>query len=160
MAIGKYIYWQSEEGLTLLRGWARDGYTDDQIADKIDISRSTFYEWKKRFPDIADALKKSKAVYDNEVVEDLKRSTKGYYVWEEDEKIDECGNMVTVARRKRWIPANTSAQIFWLKNRMRDSWQDKVEQEITGKDGGAINIQQVADADVDKRIRELEAKLK
>ena len=53
----KYHYWISPQGLTLLKGWARDGLTDDEIAHNMGISRSTLYEWKKKFPDISDTLK-------------------------------------------------------------------------------------------------------
>ena len=78
MAKGKFAYWLTEEGLILLRQWARDGYTDDQIAERIGISRGTFYAWKKRFPDFDDALKKGKEVIDGEVEEALIMSALGY----------------------------------------------------------------------------------
>ena len=44
MAKGKYQQWLTDEALTLLRGWARDGLVDQQIADKMGIVPSTFYE--------------------------------------------------------------------------------------------------------------------
>ena len=42
MAKGKYEYWLTEEGLLLLEGWARDGLTDEQIAQNMGIAYSTF----------------------------------------------------------------------------------------------------------------------
>ena len=67
MARGKFEYWRSEDGLVLLQGWAQDGLTDLQIAERIGVNRATLYDWKKRFPAISDALKKGKEVVDYEV---------------------------------------------------------------------------------------------
>ena len=100
MARGKYEYWLSEDGLTLLEGWARDGLTHDQIAHNLGVSRSTLAEWKKRFPDLSDALKKGKDVVDYEVENALLERAKG---------------------------GDTTAQIFWLKNRRPGKWRDKPE---------------------------------
>ncbi len=58
MAKGKYEEWLEPDSLLLISAWARDGLTDDQIANNMGISRSTLSEWKKKFPDISDALKK------------------------------------------------------------------------------------------------------
>lgn len=78
VAKGKYAYWLTDEGLTLLRQWARDGYTDDQIAGRIGINRGTLYDWKRRFPDFDNALKKGKEIIDGEVEEALIKSALGY----------------------------------------------------------------------------------
>ena len=67
MAKGKYEYWLTSEGLTLLEGWARDGLTDKQISANIGISRSTLNAWKVQYPDISDTLKKGKEVVDRQV---------------------------------------------------------------------------------------------
>lgn len=60
MAKGKYREWLEPEGLLKLEGWARDGLTDEQIANNIGIKRQSLYDWKKKYPDISDALKKGK----------------------------------------------------------------------------------------------------
>ena len=67
MARGKYQEWLEPESLVLLEGWARDGLTDEQIADNIGITRATLYNWKNKYIDIFDALKKGKEVADYEV---------------------------------------------------------------------------------------------
>lgn len=53
--------------MTLLEGWARDGLTDEQIAHNAGITAATLYEWKKKYPEISEALKKGKEVVDFEV---------------------------------------------------------------------------------------------
>ena len=64
---GKYEEWLTKEGLLKIEGWARDGLTDEQIAKNMGISRSTLNEWKNKYSDILDTLKKGKEVVDLEV---------------------------------------------------------------------------------------------
>ena len=100
MAKGKYKYWRTTDGLILLQGWARDGLTDEQIAHNMGIRRTTLYDWKNKYPDINDALKKGKEIVDYEVENALlKRAKQG----------------------------DVTAQIFWLKNRRPEKWRDKVQ---------------------------------
>ena len=58
MAKGKYQEWLEPDGLLLLEGWARDGLTDEQIAEKIGVSTSTLYDWKAKYPEISESLKR------------------------------------------------------------------------------------------------------
>ena len=67
MAKGKFEYWLTSEGLLKLEAWARDGLIDEQIAENAGITPSTLYEWKKKYPDISEALKKGKEVVDIQV---------------------------------------------------------------------------------------------
>lgn len=60
MAKGKYQKWLEPESLILLEGWARDGLTDEQIAKNMGITRKTLAEWKIKYSDIGDTLKKGK----------------------------------------------------------------------------------------------------
>lgn len=76
--MAKYTEWVTEEGLIKIGGWAKDGLTDEQIAQNIGISRSTLNEWKKRFPDIKDTIKRGKEVVDRQVENALFKSAIGY----------------------------------------------------------------------------------
>ncbi|MEH7265061.1 transposase [Priestia megaterium] len=137
MAKGKFDKWITEEGLVLLEGWARDGLTDEQIAHNVGVSRSTLNDWKKKYPDISDALKKGKEVVDLQVENALLKRALGY-VYEEvteksqwNEKAKRYELVVTKRVKKRQAP-DTTAQIFWLKNRRPDKWRDKQDVEHTG----------------------------
>ena len=124
MANGKYQQWLEPEGLTLLEGWARDGLTDEQIAGNIGINTSTLYDWKNKFPKISEALKKGKEVVDIQVENALLKRALGYEFQETRvEKSDKDGTKII--QTLKHIPADTTAQIFWLKNRRPDKWRDK-----------------------------------
>ena len=126
MANGKYQQWLEPEGLTLLEGWARDGLTDEQIAGNIGINTSTLYDWKNKFPKISEALKKGKEVVDIQVENALLKRALGYEFQETRvEKSDKDGTKII--QTLKHIPADTTAQIFWLKNRRPDKWRDKPE---------------------------------
>lgn len=138
MSKGKYEKWLELEGLLLIESWARDGLTDEQIAKNIGISRSTLNEWKKKYPDISDTLKRGKEVVDVEVENSLLKRSLGFTTTEvtrERALNPETGKfklVVTKAVTKE-IPPDTTAQIFWLKNRRPDLWRDKQNVELSGE---------------------------
>lgn len=159
MAKGKYQEWLTKEGLLRLQGWARDGLTDEQIAENIGINVCTLYDWKNKYPNIAEALKDGKDVADRQVENALFKSALGYTFDEVTKELKDDELVVTKVVHKEVQP-NTTAQIFWLKNRKRAEWRDRVENAITGADGGAVKVETLTESDVDKRIKELESKLK
>jgi len=131
---GKYDQWLTEDGLTTVEGWARDGLTDEQIAHNIGIAERTFTDWKDRFPAISAALKKGKAPVDIQVENALLKRALGY---DYEEITTEIFDMPDGTQRKhikkvtKMVVPDTTAQIFWLKNRRPDKWRDKVETPIT-----------------------------
>ncbi len=135
MAKGKYKYWLSEDGLTLLEGWAREGLTDEQIIEKIikttgKIHPSTFYDWKKKYPEISEALKKGKEIIDFKVENSLLKRAMGYSYTERIKELrvnPETGEeeLVLVKEVSKEVPPDTLALFFWLKNRKPDTWRDK-----------------------------------
>lgn len=138
MAKGKYEKWLEPDGLQLLGAWARDGLTDEQIAKNMGISRSTLNEWKKKFPDISDTLKRSKEVVDVEVENALLKRALGYSTTEvtrERALNPETGKVELVVTKAvtKEVPPDTTAQIFWLKNRRPDLWRDKQNVELSGE---------------------------
>ena len=134
MALGKINEWLEKDKLILLEGWARDGLTDEQIAKNIGISRASLYEWKKKEVDIFDALKKGKEVIDFEVENALLKRALGYEYEEETYE-----NGILTKKVKKQVPPDTTAQIFWLKNRKKEQWREKVEVVKTDEDLQNIN---------------------
>ena len=128
MAKGKYSEWLEPEKLIIIEGWARDGLTDKQIAKNIGVSEQTLNVWKNRFPSFLESLKKGKEVVDREVENALLKRALGYEYTEvkTEEEFGEVTKKTTTV--KKVIP-DTTAQIFWLKNRRPDKWRDKQEYE-------------------------------
>lgn len=120
---GKYARWLEKDGLLLLAAWARDGLIDEQIAHNCGISAGTLYDWKNRFPQIAEALKKGKEVVDVQVENALLKRALGYETVEEMTEEGPDGTKIRTTRKR--VPPDVTAQIFWLKNRMPDRWRDK-----------------------------------
>ena len=132
MAKGKYEQWLTPEGLLKLEGWARDGLTDEQIAQKIGIHRDTLNEWKKKYSDISDTLKRGKEVVDLRVENALLKRALGYEYEEVSEKYESGTLTEKKVTKKQVVPDNT-AQIFWLKNRRPDKWKDKQDVQVSGE---------------------------
>lgn len=132
-ARGKYHEWLTKEGLTLIEGWARDGLIDEQIAANIGVTTTTFYDWKKKYADFSDALKKGKEASDYEVENSLFKSATGYE-YEERKEVQEVVDGVMRKRveiTRKQVPPNATSAIFWLKNRKPDKWRNKQEIEIS-----------------------------
>lgn len=124
--MAKYEKWLEQEGLLLIEGWARDGLTDEQIAGNMGVSRSTLNEWKKKYPDIQDSLKRGKEIVDRQVENALLKRALGYEYEEIKEKY-EFGELSERTVTKKQVVPDTTAQIFWLKNRKSKDWRDKQE---------------------------------
>ena len=131
MAKGKYEYWLTPEGLLKLERWARDGLTDEQIAENMGIHRDTLNEWKKKYSDISDTLKRGKGVVDTQVENALLKRALGYSYKETTSELTDEGMRVTKVVEKEVVP-DTTAQIFWLKNRRPDKWRDKQDVQVSG----------------------------
>lgn len=135
MAKGKYHEWLSEDGLIKIQGWARDGLIDEQIAHNMGITTKTLYEWKNKYGEISEALKKGKEVIDRQVENALLKRALGYAY---DETTYDDG--VETKRVTKEVAPDTTAQIFWLKNRKPAEWRDKIEQQqtVTIQDDGFL----------------------
>ena len=133
--MSKFKDWLEGDGLLKLEGWARDGLSDEQIAHNMGISRSTLSEWKNKYSDIADTLKKTKEIVDREVENALFKRAMGYKY---DEVTYERGE--EVKRVTKEVAPDITAQIFWLKNRKPAEWRDKIEQQqtVTIQDDGFL----------------------
>lgn len=129
MAKGKYQEWITEEGLLKIEGWARDGLTEEQIAYNMGIARQTLNTWKNKYSDINYTLKRGKEVVDRQVENALLKRALGYSVEEEtrervfDNETGEERMKLTKVVKKEVTP-DTTAQIFWLKNRKPAEWRD------------------------------------
>ena len=133
--MAKIDEWLEQDKLILLEGWARDGLTEEQIAKNMGISVKTLYNWKTDNLPILQALKKGKEVVDIEVENALLKRALGYTVTLKEQKVDKDGCVHDLVKDVH-VPGDTTAQIFWLKNRRKQQWRDKVEY---SNDNGELN---------------------
>lgn len=116
---------------------AERGATDVEIADYFDVSVRTLYRWKAEHEDFRQALKIAKDVADERVERSLYQRALGFECEAVKIFCSKDGEVTKVPYREIVAP-DTTACIFWLKNRKREEWRDKVETEVTGADGGPI----------------------
>ena len=132
--MAKYNDWLTPEGLLKIEGWARDGLTNEQIAENMGVDRSTLYEWQKTYSDFSDALKRGKEVVDRQVENALLKRALGYSYKEVTRELNiETGNLVVTKEVTKEVAPDTTAQIFWLKNRKPKEWRDKQEVTVDGQ---------------------------
>lgn len=139
--VSKINEWLEKDKLILLEGWSRDGLTYEQIAKNMGIGLTTLKEWRQKEPTIQSTLKKGREVVDFEVENALLKKALGYNVpiqkamkikdveYENGKKIKEI-ERIEYYKEEMHIPADTTAQIFWLKNRKAKDWKDRVETPI------------------------------
>lgn len=100
------------------------GATDADLADFFDVTPQTINNWKKDFQEFFDALKAGKSLADAKVAKSLFQRAVGYDIGD------------------KHYPSDTTAAIFWLKNRRRQDWRDvhQVEGQGLGAQFLGINI--------------------
>lgn len=130
MAKGKYATWLEPDNLTRLEAWARDGLTLEQIAHNMGVNIATLHRWRQEYCEICDALKRGREVVDIQVENALLRRALGYSYNEttRELELDPLTGEKTLKTTKvvtKQVAPDTTAQIFWLKNRRPDKWRDK-----------------------------------
>ncbi len=144
--------WEEADKLLLLEAWARDGLTDEQIAGNMGITVRSLYNWKKRSIPIFQSLKTGKEVADIEVENALRKKALGFRETEQTvttRRTVEYANgrrVREVSEVERYYSPDTTAQIFWLKNRKPRQWRDKREQDIDVTEAVKI-VDNIGDSD-------------
>ena len=114
------------------------GATDAELADFFEVSEVTINAWKNVHPAFLKSVKAGKARADAHVAQSLYHRAVGY---EHDAvkiiAVARGGNQGSDVEQVPYIeryPPDTTAAIFWLKNRRPQDWRDKQEQEHTFPD--------------------------
>ena len=122
----------------LAYNYALLGADDIKMAEFFGVCERTLNYWKKKHPKFLQALKRGKDIADAEVCKSLFKRATGYS-HPEDKIFNNNGEALIVPTTKHYPPDST-AMIFWLSNRQRALWRNKQDHELTGKDGGPIEI--------------------
>jgi hypothetical protein len=117
------------------------GATDADLAGFFDVTETTINNWKIAQPSFFESIKSGKLQADAHIALKLFNRAEGAE-WIEEQaikiKVGQHEERVEIVQLRRAAPPDTTAAIFWLKNRQPRFWRDKVEAELTGKDGAPL----------------------
>lgn len=107
------------------------GATDEQIARFFEVTEKTVNNWKTSEPEFLQSLKRGKDDADAVIAESLFHRAKGYT--HKAVQFNVIGGEVVATEYDKHYPPDTTAAIFWLKNRASEQWRDvtKVDKTIT-----------------------------
>ncbi len=109
------------------------GATDKELADFFNVSESTINKWKIDFVEFSESIKKGKDLADADVAERLFNRACGYVAPDVDIKVID--SRIVKTDFLKHYPPDTTAAIFWLKNRQKNKWRDKQEIDLSSPDG-------------------------
>lgn len=127
---------QIKDKLVLVEGWARDGLTNEQIAENLGISKTTFYKMLNEHSELSELLKKGKEIVDYQVENALLKRALGYeyeektYETRYNERTGESEERL-IKRVTKQVSPDTTAQIYWLNNRKSKQWRNKQDVDIS-----------------------------
>lgn len=114
------------------------GATDIELADMLGISVRTLNYWKADRPELAQAMVVAKEVADDRVERSLFARANGYEHDEVDIRV--VANAIVQTPIRKYYPPDTTAAIFWLKNRKPKEWRETKAVELTGANGGPVVV--------------------
>ena len=136
--------WVSGQNLEIIKAWKANGLTDSEIEQNIGVAHSTFCSWKKKYPDLSDALKRTRARADAMVESSLFMAATGHIVPLNKQKVMKDGTVVDYID-EFYVEPDTKAMIFYLTNRMpavyktiRDGRFDQIDAKTAA--GGVVQI--------------------
>lgn len=113
------------------------GFTDEEVAEAFSVSVRTLYRWQVDFPDFCQAIKMGKESPDDRTERSLYHRANGFewyeeqaikvkeVTWKDGKKVEK--ERIEIVKLLRRAPPDTTAAIFWLKNRRKEEWRDKHE---------------------------------
>lgn len=113
---------------------ALKGFTEQEMADALLIDRSTLTKWKQKNPKFFTTLKDWKAEADSKVEKSLFERAQGFTTTETKTISGKDGEEGQTIVTEKQNPPDSTACIFWLKNRKSKEWRDKIEH------GGDLNL--------------------
>jgi len=113
------------------------GQTDAQVCSALEITRETLDTWRHEYSDLFDTIKSAKEKADDRVEKSLYKNATGYnYKAQKPMTVSDGngdGSHIELVDYTEHVPAQTVAQIFWLKNRRPDRWRDRQQIEHSGE---------------------------
>lgn len=117
----------------------RSEFTDRDLASMFGVTFQTINNWKHKYPQYFESLKSGKLLADASVETSLYQRARGYS--HPDVHVAVHKGQVTLTPIIKHYPPDPTSIIFWLKNRKKDAWRDKIQHELGGMDGKQIPFQ-------------------
>ena len=114
------------------------GATDAEMASAFDVDERTINRWKIQFPEFCQSIKRGKLKADGEVVGSLYKRALGFSA--PDVHITAYEGVPIITPVEKYYPPDTTAQIFWLKNRQPKQFRDKPEVEVTVNNETTVDL--------------------
>lgn len=122
----RYIKGREEE----IKAYLRGGADNKTLAAKLGIGLTTFKKILKENPEMGVWIQESKEKADLAVEAALYKRAIGFEFEETHTEVrvnpDGSGQTTYVRKVKKQVVPDTTAQIFWLKNRQKDKWSDRL----------------------------------
>jgi len=128
--------------LKRIPSWRKQGMTEEQIADKLDIAYSTLNLYKNKYSELSEAIKKGKEELIEELEDSLYKRAMGFEYEEVETWIEEVDGVQKkrIKRVKKQALPDTGALAFALKNLSPNKWRDRHDIAEIGRQGKVINI--------------------
>lgn len=112
------------------------GATDKRLAELLEVSEGAINDWKVIHPEFLQSIRAGREIADAEIATALYHRAKGYSHPEVDLKVIQ--NEIVQTNLIKHYPPDTAAASLWLRNRQGANWRDKVDQTVSGPDGGPV----------------------
>ncbi len=132
----------------LARNYCLLGATDIEMAKFFDVSEQTLNAWKNAHPLFLESIKAGKEDADGNVANRLYQRAMGFE--HDSEEIKVIGSSVERVKVRKVYAPDTAAAIFWLKNRQKDKWRDKIETEHSGE----VGLNKLSDEQIEALLTE------
>ncbi len=116
------------------------GATDEILAKYFEVDERTINNWKNEHSEFFQSIKKGKEEADVEVAISLFNRAKGFtktvkktFKLKKQVNGEGSDERLETAEDEVYIPPDTTAIIYWLKNRQPSLWRDKQEIDHTSK---------------------------
>lgn len=123
--------------LESIEGWAKEGLTDKELAEKLGVSRQTIFAWKGKYPEFSKALETGATEANGEILNSAFRQACGYTITVKEviktktERIDPTtGRLIReeipqVVEYEKYFEPNPQMTRFMLMNRLPEKYKDK-----------------------------------
>lgn len=145
MAYNTLDMWLTEEGLFLIKCWARDGLTIEQICKRMNVPVPNIFRWRKQYPELAEALKEGKEYADYQVENALFKRCIGFKVTEvrtitNGRPNADGSRTVRKEKLEKEIIPDVTACLAWLNNRCSAKWKRNRDNVLTQEELDANKV--------------------